>query len=140
LPWPHEPEIQTTEKEQHMNRSLPLAVAALGAATAAGAVPAAAAAAAKATKYKGSTVSYKYGTLSVTITKAKSKIGTVSVSYTPESPRSSQLDSLAVPELWKEALKLQGWNVHTISGVSYTSAAFRQSLYSAMGHADLLKK
>jgi uncharacterized protein with FMN-binding domain len=122
-----------------MNRSLPLAVAALGAATAAGAVPATAAAA-KATKYKGASISYRYGTLSVTITKAKTKIATVSVSYAPDTPRSSQLDSLAIPELWKEALKAQTWNVHTVSGVSATSIAFRQSLYSAMGHADLLKK
>jgi uncharacterized protein with FMN-binding domain len=121
-----------------MNRSLPLAVAALGVATATGAVPASAAAAA--TKYKGTDISYRYGTLSVAITKAKNKIGTISVSYAPDTPRSSQLDSLAIPELWKEALKSQTWNVHTISGVSATSVAFRQSLYSAMGHADLLKK
>jgi uncharacterized protein with FMN-binding domain len=123
-----------------MNRSLPLTLAALGAVTATGAVPAAAAAASKTTKYKGATESYRYGELSVTIAVAKKKISSVSVRYATDSPRSSQLDSVAIPELWKEALKLQSWDVHTVSGVSYTSAAFRQSLYSALGHADLLKK
>jgi uncharacterized protein with FMN-binding domain len=123
-----------------MNRSLPLAVAALGAATAAGAAPAAATAATKTTKYTGATETYKYGTLKVTITVAKKKMKSISVSYAPESPRSSQLDQVALPQLWSEALKIQGWDVHTVSGVSFTSIAFRQSLYSAMGHANLLKK
>lgn len=123
-----------------MNRSLPLAVVALGAATATGAVPAAAVAAAKTTKYTGATETYKYGKLSVTIAVAKKKITSISATYTPNDARSSQLDSVAIPALYKEALKKQGWDVHTISGVSFTSAAFRQSLYSAMGHADLLKK
>jgi uncharacterized protein with FMN-binding domain len=117
-----------------------LTLAALGAATATGAVPATAAAATKTTKYKGATETYKYGVLSVTIAVAKKKISSISVSYAPTDPRSSQLDSVAIPELYKEALKLQGWDVHAVSGVSYTSAAFRQSLYSALGHADLLKK
>jgi uncharacterized protein with FMN-binding domain len=123
-----------------MNRSLPLTLAALGAVTATGAVPATAVAASKTKKYKGATETYKYGELSVTIAVAKKKISSISVSYDPTDPRSSQLDSVAIPELYKEALKLQGWDVHTVSGVSYTSAAFRQSLYSALGHADLLKK
>jgi uncharacterized protein with FMN-binding domain len=123
-----------------MNRSLPLAVAALGAATATGAVPAAAAAATKTTKYTGATEIYRYGKMSVTIAVAKKKITAISVNYATDSPRSSQLDAVAIPELWKEALKLQGWDVHTISGTSFTSAAFRKSMYSAMGHADLLKK
>jgi uncharacterized protein with FMN-binding domain len=128
-----------------MKRSLPLAAAALGTAAASAAAPATAVAvparvAAAATKYKGANVSYRYGSLSVTITKAKNKIASISVSYAPDTPRSSQLESLAIPELSKEAMKLKGWNVHTISGVSATSIAFRQSLYSAMGHADLLKR
>jgi uncharacterized protein with FMN-binding domain len=123
-----------------MNRSLPLTLAALGAATATGAAPAAAAAATKTTKYKGATETYKYGELSVTIVVAKKKISSIDVSYAPTDPRSSQLDSVAIPQLYKEALKLQGWDVHSVSGVSYTSMAFRQSLYSALGHADLLKK
>jgi uncharacterized protein with FMN-binding domain len=126
-----------------MNRTLPLTLAALGAATATGAAPAAAAAATKTTKttkYKGATETYKYGELSVTIAVAKKKISSIDVSYAPTDPRSSQLDSVAIPQLYKEALKLQGWDVHSVSGVSYTSEAFRQSLYSALGHADLLKK
>jgi uncharacterized protein with FMN-binding domain len=76
----------------------------------------------------------------VTITVSGKKISRVAVNYTPSDPHSSQLDSLALPALREEALKAQNWNVHSISGVSYTSAAFRESLYSAMGHAKLLKK
>jgi uncharacterized protein with FMN-binding domain len=123
-----------------MNRSLPLTVAVLGAAAATGAVPATAAAATKTTKYTGATETYRYGTLRVTISVAKKKMTAISVSYAPDSPRSSQLDSVAFPALWKEALKAQAWNVHSISGVSFSSQAFNQSLYSAMKHADLLKK
>ena len=123
-----------------MNKSLPLAVVALGAVTVAGGVPATAAAATKTTKCTGAKETYKYGSLSVSIEVANKKIKEISTSYTPNDPRSAQIDSEALPQLYTEAMKLQGWDVHTISSASFTSAAFRKSLYSALGHADLLKK
>ena len=130
----------TKDKEQPMKKSVPLTVAVLASATATGAVPAASLAATKTTKYTGASETYKYGKMSVTITVAKKKMTAISVSYDPTDPRSSQIDQAALPTLWKEALKAQGWDVHSVSGASFTSGAFRQSLYSAMGHADLLKK
>lgn len=119
-----------------MNKSLPLALTVVGAAG----VMLPTTAVAKTTKYTGATESYRYGTLSVTISVSKKKISTLSVSYSPSDPRSAQLDSVAVPELRQEALRSQSWDVHSVSGVSYTSLAFKDSLYSAMRHADLLKK
>ena len=117
-----------------MNRKLPVVLTALGVATPVLAAPAAALAA---TSYKGASSSYRYGTLQVTITVARKRLSTLSVNYSPSDPRSAQLDSYAVPALKKEALKASSFRVHTISGVTYTTKAFEDSLYSAMLKAHL---
>jgi len=49
--------------------------------------------------------------------------------------RSVQIYSYAMPQLKSEAISVQDSNVNTISGATYTSEAFRQSLASALAQA-----
>jgi uncharacterized protein with FMN-binding domain len=43
-----------------------------------------------------------------------------------------QLDQYAAPILLKETLKAQSAHIQSVSGVSYTSAGYQQSLQSAL--------
>jgi uncharacterized protein with FMN-binding domain len=108
---------------------------AIGAATPALAIPAQANAAA--TKYVAS-VNFQYGTIKTTITVSGKKLASVGISYAPDSPRSQQLDVYALPILQKEVLKADTYKVHLVSGVSFTSMAFEQSLHSAMLKAHII--
>ena len=47
-------------------------------------------------------------------------------------PRSESIDQYAIPELRSEALSAQSANIDGVSGASYTSAAYEQSLQSAI--------
>ncbi len=49
--------------------------------------------------------------------------------------RSQQIYSYAMPKLKSEAISAQSASVDTISGATYTSEAFRQSLASALAQA-----
>jgi uncharacterized protein with FMN-binding domain len=89
-----------------------------------------------ATSYKNTT-NFQYGAIRVTITVASKRIKTLTIAYAPESPRSQQLDQYALPILRKEALKADTYKVHLVSGVTFTSEAFAQSLYSAMLKAHI---
>ena len=46
--------------------------------------------------------------------------------------RSQSIDQQAVPILEQEALQAQSANIQGVSGASYTSAGFEQSLQSAL--------
>jgi uncharacterized protein with FMN-binding domain len=119
-----------------------LAVASLGAAASTSvaglAAPAIAAAATKSVVYKGATAQTQWGPVIVTLTVSKKKITKISVSATPHTPRSQQLQSFAIPVLRSEALKAQSWRVNVVSGATITSDGFATSMYSAMKHAHLL--
>lgn len=117
-----------------MHKSIPVVMTALGIATPALAVPAEALAA---TSYKGTTSNFRYGTLQVTITASGKKIKSITAKVNPTDPRSSQLDTLALPLLKKEALKANSYKIHVVSGATYTSEAFDASLYSALLKAKI---
>jgi len=53
----------------------------------------------------------------------------------PNSGRSARISSFALPVLKQEAIKAQSANVNAVSGASYTSPAFVQSLSSALAQA-----
>lgn len=118
-----------------------LTAAGLGAAAAAAITPVAlpaAAAAAGSSKYAGTLERTHYSDVRVTITVTGKKITGISVTANPQDQQSYQRESYALPLLRKEALRAQSYKIHTISGVTTTSEAFIESLYSAMGHAKLL--
>jgi len=53
----------------------------------------------------------------------------------PKSGRSGRISSFSLPTLKQEAIKAQSANINAVSGASYTSPAFIQSLSSALVQA-----
>lgn len=81
----------------------------------------------------GSDAQYQYGDLEVKVTMTGSRITDVSVAKLDVyDPRSESIDQYAIPELRSEALGAQSANIDGVSGASYTSAAYEQSLQSAI--------
>jgi uncharacterized protein with FMN-binding domain len=82
----------------------------------------------------GERVNYNFGVLSVKITVSGSKITKVSIAYLDDSgdPRSQMIDEQAIPILEQQTLQAQSASIQGVSGASYTSAGFEQSLQSAL--------
>jgi uncharacterized protein with FMN-binding domain len=80
----------------------------------------------------------RYGPVQVQITTAGSTITKVSVLQYPDSdPRDAQINGYAVPILVKETLDTQGAGIDMVSGATYTSDGYLQSLQSALDQAGL---
>ena len=82
----------------------------------------------------GSGVDYSYGVMSVTVTVSGTKILKVGIASIDDggNPRSESIDQQAIPILEQEAVQAQSANIQGVSGASYTSAGFTQSLQSAL--------
>ena len=82
----------------------------------------------------GSTVNYNYGTLAVSVTVQGKNITNISVPSLNDGGNSysQSLDSMSIPILTKEAMAAQSAHIQSVSGASYTSAGFIQSLQSAL--------
>jgi hypothetical protein len=82
----------------------------------------------------GPTVNYNYGVLSVTVTVSGTRITKVGIASLDDggNPRSQMIDQQAIPILQQEALQAQSANIQGISGASFTSAGFTQSLQAAL--------
>lgn len=59
------------------------------------------------------------------------------IDYPAGGGRDLEINSRAVPQLNREALRAQSAVIDTVSGASYTSAGYRQSLQSALDSAHL---
>lgn len=84
--------------------------------------------------FTGTAVNYTYGILSVSVTGSGShvtRVGIASISDGGNS-RSESIDEYAIPLLESQALSAQSANVQGVSGASYTSAGFEQSLQAAL--------
>jgi len=105
-------------------------------ATTATTVPAAASSSSDHT-YTGQDVFYRYGDIEVAVTLSGTRIVSVSVPQNDaSSPYSQTVNSAAVPVLVKEAVAAQGVNFDVVSGATFTSDAFAQSLQSALDKAS----
>lgn len=82
----------------------------------------------------GPEVNYNFGVLSVRITVARRKITKIGIAYLDDggNPRSQSIDQQSIPILEQQALQAQSANIQGVSGASYTSAGFAQSLQSAL--------
>ncbi len=82
----------------------------------------------------GEAVNYYFGVLSVKVTATGSKVTGVTISALQDGGnyRSQSIDQQSIPMLEQEALQAQSSNIQSISGASYTSAGFAQSLQSAL--------
>jgi hypothetical protein len=84
-------------------------------------------------KATGTLEQYGYGELSVTVTVHGSQITDVSVPLLRTAePYSQQLAQQVIPMLRSEVLAAHGAQIHGVSGATYTSAAYAQSIQSAL--------
>jgi uncharacterized protein with FMN-binding domain len=82
----------------------------------------------------GPQVNYSYGTLSVSITVSGTKLTKVGIASIDDggNPRSQEIDQNSIPMLEQQAVAAQSANIQGVSGASYTSAGFKQSLQAAL--------
>ncbi|MFD5322394.1 FMN-binding protein [Streptomyces sp. NPDC127092] len=86
----------------------------------------------------GATVSTQYGSVQVQITVRGSTITGVTALKSPSStPRSREISADAVPQLNQRTLAAQSADIDSVSGATYTSAGYRQSLQSALDRAGV---
>ncbi len=87
--------------------------------------------------YTGRTADAYYGDVQVRVAIAGGKIANVTFLRYPNTHSTSvYINRQAMPYLQQEAIKSQSANVDTISGATYTSQAFIQSLSSALSQAS----
>ncbi|MFD9461712.1 FMN-binding protein [Streptomyces sp. NPDC060027] len=95
----------------------------------------------KSTKSKtvtGDTVQTRWGPVQVRITLKNGRITEVTaVAYPSENPRDQEINSYAIPQLRREALAAQSAGIDSVSGATYTSDGYKQSLQSALDSAGL---
>ncbi|WP_427923589.1 FMN-binding protein [Streptomyces sp. cg40] len=86
----------------------------------------------------GDTVQTRWGPVQVKITVTNGKITDVTAVQSPsDNPRDQEINSYALPQLKSEALAAQSAKIDTVSGATYTSDGYRQSLQSALDSAGL---
>lgn len=79
----------------------------------------------------GTPISYQYGTVQVQLKVQKGKITAVNVLQAP-SGRSQQFTDYSIPTLKAEVLRAQSAKIAMVSGATFTSMGFIQSLASAI--------
>jgi uncharacterized protein with FMN-binding domain len=86
----------------------------------------------------GPQVNYNYGVLSVSVTVSGSKITNVQIASIDDGGnyRSQSIDQQSIPVLEQQVLQVQSANIQGVSGASYTSAGFQQSLQSALSQLN----
>jgi uncharacterized protein with FMN-binding domain len=82
----------------------------------------------------GPQVNYSWGVLSVSVTVSGTKITKVGIGSLDDggNPRSQSIDQNSIPQLEQQALAAQSANIQGVSGASYTSSGFKQSLQAAL--------
>jgi uncharacterized protein with FMN-binding domain len=87
----------------------------------------------------GPQVNYNWGVLSVAVTVSGTRITKVGIATLDDggNPRSQFIDQQSIPILEQEALRAQSANIQGVSGASYTSAGFTQSLQAALQQLGL---
>jgi uncharacterized protein with FMN-binding domain len=85
----------------------------------------------------GSAVDNEYGTVQVQVTLQGTKITDIVALQMPSShQRSIEISSAAEPILRQEALQAQSAQINIVSGASFTSQSYAQSLQSALDQAN----
>lgn len=89
-------------------------------------------------KYLGSAVQTRYGIVQVEVRVTRQHIASVSfVQLSAFDDRSAQINSQAAPILLQETIAAQSAQIDTVSGASYTSDGYVQSLQSALDAAGI---
>jgi len=88
--------------------------------------------------YTGDAVTNRYGVVQVEVTVSGGQITDVEFAQlTGYDGKSQQINSYAGPQLLAETLQNQNGDVDTVSGATYTSDSYAQSLQSALDQAGL---
>jgi uncharacterized protein with FMN-binding domain len=81
----------------------------------------------------GTDVQYRYGDIQIEVTASGSKITNVTILRDNATDgHSYQINSEAVPTLQSETMSAQSTQIDGVSGATYTSQAYEQSLQSAL--------
>lgn len=87
--------------------------------------------------YTGDAAATRYGPVQVRISVSGGQIASVDVvDYPTDSPRDRQINQQAVPMLVGETTSAQSAEIDLISGATYTSRGYTQSLQSAIDQAQ----
>ncbi|WP_261372211.1 FMN-binding protein [Arthrobacter woluwensis] len=87
--------------------------------------------------YTGSVISTRYGNVQVQVVLAQGKItDVIALQLTDQDGRSQQISSMAAPILRQEVLAAQSASVDSVSGATYTSEGYLQSLQAALDQAQ----
>jgi uncharacterized protein with FMN-binding domain len=90
----------------------------------------------KTVKVNGAAADTDYGPVQVQISMRGSQIvSATAIAYPQGSNRDQAINSYAIPILQQDTLAKQSANVDTVSGATYTSDGYRQSLQSALDAA-----
>ncbi|MFF3908786.1 FMN-binding protein [Streptomyces sp. NPDC001848] len=92
-------------------------------------------AAAQARTVTGNVAQTQYGPVQVRLTVSGGKITKAEAVQAPKGGLSDQKTAMAVPKLNQEAVSAQSANIDAVSGATYTSTGYKQSLQSALDKA-----
>ena len=90
-----------------------------------------------ATTVDGAVVDTQFGPVQVRIDVAAGRVADIVALQLPTGRHSGQISSFAAPVLRQEALQAQSARIDTVSGATYTSDAYAQSLQAALDKAGL---
>ncbi|MER6525148.1 FMN-binding protein [Streptomyces sp. NPDC001508] len=86
----------------------------------------------------GDAAQTRWGPVQVRVTVRGGRLTDVTAVACPQdNPRDQQINAYALPQLRQEALAAQSAQIDTVSGATYTSDGYRQSLQSALDSAGL---
>jgi uncharacterized protein with FMN-binding domain len=86
----------------------------------------------------GSVVNTRYGPIQVAITTDGSSITDVSVlEYPNSSTQDAEINGYALPVLIQSTMAAQNADIDMVSGATYTSMGYQESLQSALDQAGL---
>ncbi|MGX1121721.1 uncharacterized protein with FMN-binding domain [Streptomyces ambofaciens] len=83
----------------------------------------------------GDAAQTQYGPVQVRVTVSAGRITDVETLQAPKGGRSDQVTADAVPKLDRAAVAAGSADIDAVSGATYTSAGYRQSLQSALDRA-----
>jgi uncharacterized protein with FMN-binding domain len=86
----------------------------------------------------GDTVGTRWGPVQVRVTIKDGRLTDVTaVDYPQDNPRDQEINGYALPQLRREALAAQSAEIDMVSGATYTSTGYQQSLQSALDSAGI---
>lgn len=88
--------------------------------------------------YTGTSIGTEYGDVQVRITVENSKMtASEAIAYPDRDRRDQQINSYAIPILNEAAVSAQSARIDAVSGATFTSEAYVESLQSALDQANL---